>query len=272
MAKSKKRPSRKAGAAKKRRTRKTKGAKRPGGRTAGKRKKAKRPERAKKAKKARKRAAKRRGPRPRASARRPPLVPPGTGGLLLVLSGPSGAGKSTLARRLAVEEPRVWRSVSMTTRPPREGEHDGIDYLFVSREEFARRRREGSFLEWAEVHGELYGTPRAPVVDRLLQARDVLLEIDVQGASQVRRSAPGSVLVFVVPPSRAVLEERLRERASESEGKIASRLRMADREVGRAREYDYVVVNDELARAVSDVLAVVTAERNRASGRRIEWS
>ncbi len=261
-------------------------------------KKARKPTKAKKAKKAKrkpgaKKVKSRRPPSPRlrtapsvASAkdgRRPkrkaalkpvrePLVPPGVGGLLLVLSGPSGAGKSTLARMLARADGRIWRSVSMTTRAPRDDERDGIDYIFVPRAEFERARRGGELLESALVHGEVYGTPRAPVVERLVQGRDVLLEIDVRGAMQVKKRAPDAVLVFVRPPSRAVLESRLRERGSESEESIRLRLAAADEEVRHAGEYDYLVTNDELGRAVSEITSVITAERSRVRRRRdLSW-
>ncbi len=179
------------------------------------------------------------------------------------MSGPSGAGKSTLARRLALAEGRIWRSVSMTTRAPRPGELDGIDYLFTTREEFARAVERGGLFEHAMVHGEMYGTPRAPVTERLLQGRDVLFEIDFQGAVAVRKAAPDAVFIFVVPRSREVLEHRLRERRSEDEDMIQSRLRQADEEVGLREQYDYLVTNDDLERAVADVLAIASAERNR---------
>jgi len=160
----------------------------------------------------------------------------------------------------------------MTTRAPREGERNGIDYIFVTREEFARAIEKGEMLEYAEVHGELYGTPRAPVADRLLQGRDVLLVIDVQGGMQIRRAAPDAVLIFVLPPSRAALEARLRERGSEDERVLRMRLKTADAEVAMARKYDYLVINDDLDRAVAELLAVASAERNRTSRRsEIPW-
>jgi guanylate kinase len=195
---------------------------------------------------------------------RPRLVPTGTDGLLLVISGPSGAGKSTIARRLTERESRIWPSVSMTTRRPRPGELDGVDYFFVSREEFGLARDTGQLLEHATVHGELYGTPRQRVVERLTEGRDVLLEIDVQGASRVREAAPEAVTIFVMPPSREVLLERFRARGTEAEEAVAARVKAADEEVRRAGEYDYVVINDEIERAVSEVVAIVTSERNRA--------
>ncbi len=222
-----------------------------------------------------KRSAKRKAAKKRPVARKPAraapegrFVPEGSDSLLIVMSGPSGAGKSTLARRLALAEGRIWRSVSMTTRAPRPGEFAGIDYLFTTREEFARAVERGAVLEHAMVHGEMYGTPRGPVTERLLQGRDVLLEIDVQGAVVVRKAAPDAVLVFVVPPSREVLERRLRERRSEDEDMIQSRLRRADEEVELSEQYDYLVTNDDLDRAVAEVLAAMSAERNRTHRRR----
>jgi guanylate kinase len=202
----------------------------------------------------------------------PRLVPERPSSILLIVSGPSGAGKSTMARRLSSMDNRIWRSVSMTTRPPRAGEMTGIDYLFVSRDEFQRAIADRSLLEYAQVHGEFYGTPRGPVVDRLTQGRDVLLEIDVQGATQVKRVAGEAVLVFVAPPSRAVLERRLRDRNSETEERVQARLAAADSELERAREYDYYVVNDDLEKATADLLSIVTAERSRIQRRPgISW-
>lgn len=223
------------------------------------------PTRKKPAKRIARRAAGRAPRQPRPARR---FVPEGSDSLLVVMSGPSGAGKSTLARRLALAEGRIWRSVSMTTRAPRAGEQDGIDYLFTTREEFARAVERGAVLEHAMVHGEMYGTPGGPVTERLLQGRDVLLEIDVQGAVAVRKAAPDAVFIFVVPPSREVLERRLRERRSEDEDMIQSRLRRADEEVDLREQYDYLVTNDDLERAVADALAVMSAERNRMHRRR----
>ena len=190
------------------------------------------------------------------------FVPEGSDSLMIVMSGPSGAGKSTLARRVALAESRIWRSVSMTTRAARPGELDGIDYLFATREEFERAVEQDAMLEHATVHGEMYGTPKGPVVDRLSQGRDVLLEIDVQGGMMIREVAPDAVLVFVVPPSREILERRLRERRSEDEDSIHVRLRRADEEVEFRDRYGYLVINDDLERAVADVLAIVSAERS----------
>jgi guanylate kinase len=247
---------------KKKSAKKKPGRKKPPAKRRAKKKPAKKP--------ARKRAAAK--PRAPAGPRPKPLVPTGLGGMLLVLSGPSGAGKSTVAQRLGLADSRIWRSVSMTTRPPRPGETNGIDYYFVTLEHFARERATGSLLESATVHGESYGTPRRPVVERLLQNRDVLLEIDVQGAAQVRRTVGDAVFIFVRPPSRAVLEQRLRDRGSETEEAILSRLAAADREMALAGEYDYVAINDDLDRAVSEVLSVIVAERSRSQRRQdLPW-
>lgn len=244
--------------------------KKPAARTSTKRPAKKKP--AKKKPVGKKSAGKKPARRAATAPRARPLVPPGTGGILLVLSGPSGAGKSTVAERLALADKRIWRSVSKTTRPPRTYETHGTDYYFVNREQFERERAAGALLESAMVHGESYGTPRRPVVERMLQNRDVLLEIDVQGGMQVRRNVTDAVFIFVRPPSRAVLEQRLRERASETEEAILARLAAADGEMALAGEYDYVIVNDDLDRAVSDVMSVITAERSRSRRRQeLPW-
>ncbi len=200
------------------------------------------------------------------------LVPSGQGGILLVLSGPSGAGKSTVAQRIGHADSRIWRSVSMTTRAARPGETNGIDYYFVTPEQFARERATDSLLESATVHGQSYGTPRRPVVERMLQNRDVLLEIDVQGAMQIRRTVADTVFIFVRPPSRVVLEQRLRDRGSETEEAILRRLAAADREMALASDYDYLIINDDLDRAVSEIMSVIAAERSRSQRRQdLPW-
>lgn len=197
------------------------------------------------------------------------LPEPGGGeSLLLVVSGPSGAGKTTLVRNIAALDGRIWRSVSITTRPPRPTERDGVDYLFLSREEFAAARRRGGLLEFAEVHGALYGTPTGPVMERLKQGRDVILQIDVQGAAKVKRLAPWAVFVFVVPPSREEMARRLQERGTESKAELARRLQTAEAETKRARGYDYLVVNDRLERASGELRAIVVAERARTARRK----
>jgi guanylate kinase len=180
-------------------------------------------------------------------------------GRLFVLSGPSGSGKSTLARR-ALEHPAVHArlSISATTRAPRPGERDGIEYYFLPREEFEARRTEGQFLEWAEVHGHLYGTPAEPVLEALRNGESVLLEIDVQGAAQVVENVPDAVLIFIHPPSWQVLEARLRGRRSEDEAAIAGRLEAARRELEQSARYTHHIVNDDLDRAVGQLVAILS--------------
>jgi len=182
--------------------------------------------------------------------------------VVVVLAAPSGGGKTTIARALVARWPdRYGFSVSATTRPRRPGEQDGRDYLFLSKDEFRRRQGAGEFLEWAEYAGELYGTLEVEV-DRLLRAgRHVLLDIEVQGARQVRTRypAPGSRAVFILPPSTAELLRRLKGRRTESPGEMARRLQTAIRELRQAEEFDHVIVNDDLDRAVTAVHQIVGA-------------
>ncbi|RMF75303.1 MAG: guanylate kinase [Alphaproteobacteria bacterium] len=189
-------------------------------------------------------------------------------GLLLIISSPSGAGKSTLANRLLREEgDRLWMSVSVTTRPRRKSEIAGQDYHFVTAEEFARMARAGAFLEHAEVFGHHYGTPRAPVEEKLKAGIDVLFDIDWQGAAQIRRNLARSayhvVSVFILPPTMAELEARLRRRAQDPEEVIARRMAGARDEITHWQEYDYVLVNDDLDRCFHDLKTVLDAERLR---------
>jgi guanylate kinase len=184
-------------------------------------------------------------------------------GLLLVMTGPSGAGKTTLSRRVMAEQPDIAFSVSYTTRPPRAGEVEGVDYHFVDAAEFDRRLAAREFLEHARVHGNLYGTHRPQAVERVAAGGVVLLDIDVQGARQVRASGIDAVFLFVLPPSHAELERRLRHRGTDAEDVIARRLGIAQREMAEAPWFHYLVVNDDLDRATGDFLAVVRAERVR---------
>lgn len=181
-------------------------------------------------------------------------------GRLFVVAGPSGAGKGTLIAELLKRYPRARLSVSATTREPRPGEREGVEYHFLDRKEFERRAQAGEFLEWAEVHGNLYGTPRRAVEEWLEGGHDVILEIDVQGAWQVRERMPEAVTVFVAPPSLEALEERLRRRGTESEEEIRRRLRNAVRENEERTGFRHVVVNDDLRRAVDELCAIYEKE------------
>jgi len=181
-------------------------------------------------------------------------------GRLFVVAGPSGAGKGTLIEELLRRYPTAWLSVSATTRRPRRGESDGVQYFFLDEETFRARARAGEFLEWAEVHGSLYGTPRDAVMEHLEKGEDVILEIDVQGARQVREKVPDAVGIFVMPPSIEELERRLRGRGTESDGEIARRLRNAREESKASGEYRYVVVNDDLRRARREICAIYEDE------------
>ena len=191
-------------------------------------------------------------------------------GVLFVLSAPSGTGKSSLCRRLIEEVPGLAFSVSFTTRRRRAGEENGKQYWFVDDARFDAMVEEDAFLEWAEVFGRRYGTGRAATEQALRQGRDLLLDIDVQGARQVRDSAEDAVSVFLLPPDYATLEGRLRSRQSEDEGEVARRLALAGVEAEEFAHYDYLVVNDDLERATADLASVVRAERLRTTRRRLE--
>lgn len=175
-------------------------------------------------------------------------------GRLVVLTGPSGVGKGTVVAELRRMRPNLWVSVSATTRSPREGEVDGVAYHFWSEAQFARTIDEGGFLEWAEFAGNRYGTPRAPVLRRLAEGEPVLLEIELQGARQVRAAMPEALMVFLAPPSVADLEARLRGRATEDEVAITRRLARAQAEMAAAAEFDAVVVNDDVVRAARELV------------------
>ncbi|MEF8698788.1 MAG: guanylate kinase [Candidatus Accumulibacter sp. UW26] len=184
-------------------------------------------------------------------------------GRLYIVSAPSGAGKTTLVRLLLENDPGICVSISHATRSPRVGEQDGREYHFVAVPDFLERVRQGEFLEWAEVHGNYYGTSRSGVETAVLAERDVLLEIDWQGAQQVRKVFPAAIGIFVLPPSLAALERRLCLRATDSADTIARRLAVARQEMRHVSEFDYVIINDDLQAALHDLLAVVRAERLR---------
>ncbi len=185
-------------------------------------------------------------------------------GLCLVLSAPSGAGKSTLVARLRAEFPGFAYSISCTTRAPRVGEENGVQYHFLSREDFLAKRDAGFFAEWAEVHGNFYGTPKGPVEDMLARGRDMLFDIDVQGALQLREVFPQALYVFILPPSREVLERRLRGRGTDSEEVIARRMKNALGELEQAGSFDYHIINDDIEEAADELRAVYVAGRARA--------
>jgi guanylate kinase len=185
------------------------------------------------------------------------------GGFLLVLSGPSGAGKGTLVERLMKARPECVFSVSATTRPQRPGEQDGVQYQFVSREEFERRRSAGEFLEWAEVHGQYYATPARFVDERVKAGQVVVLDVDVQGGASVRRARPEAVSVFVYPPSIDALRTRLLGRNTDRPEVVELRLENAPAELAQYREYDYLVMNDDLEHAAARLVAIFDSERAR---------
>lgn len=178
---------------------------------------------------------------------------PPAGGRLTVLTGPSGVGKGTLVKLLLERHPEIWLSVSATTRAPRQGEQEGVSYFFLSREAFEKRVAGGGLLEWAEFAGNLYGTPRQPVEERLGEGRPVLLEIELEGARQVRQSFPAGFQVFLEPPSFEELERRIRGRGTDSEAAIQKRLERARVELAAAPEFDARLVNGELDTALADL-------------------
>jgi guanylate kinase len=186
-------------------------------------------------------------------------------GLIVVISAPSGAGKTTLCKRLLQTSPLFTYSVSFTTRPPRKNEIEGVDYYFVSREEFKEMIEKGEFVEWAEVHGQLYGTS-AKLLNRVIEGgKEVVLDVDVKGGVQIKKSYPNAVLTFLLPPSWEELGKRLKSRETEEEEKIKRRIERAKKEVEYAPYYDYLVINDDVNKALEDLLAIIKAERCRMS-------
>lgn len=186
-------------------------------------------------------------------------------GLILVISAPAGAGKTTLCKRLLQAFPSFTYSVSFTTRPPRKNEIEGVDYYFVSREEFEKMIKKEAFLEWAEVHGQLYGTS-AKLLDRAIEGeKDVVLEVDVKGGKKIKGKYPEAVLIFLLPPSWEELAKRLKSRATENEEKTKQRLIRAKEEVKFLRFYDYFIINDDINKALQDLLTIINAERCRVN-------
>ena len=190
-------------------------------------------------------------------------------GILIILSSPSGAGKSTLSRRLLEADPEVRFSISATTRPPRPGEEEGRDYFFRSRREFEAMVASGEMLEHAEVFGSLYGTPRAPVEASIARGEDVLFDVDWQGGQQIRNSSlrDAVVSIFILPPSIAELESRLRARGQDPEPVVAHRMAQSRDEISHWAEYDFVLVNERLAQCEDELRAIIRAERLRRDRR-----
>ena len=189
-------------------------------------------------------------------------------GSVFVISAPSGAGKTTLCRRLLQEDRAIEFSVSFTTRPARPGEREGVDYHFVDRADFERRRDRGEFVEWAVIGGHLYGTSATAVQEAAARGRDILLDIDTQGALNIRRLIPEAVLIFILPPGRLALKERLEKRGTDGPEDVARRLGLARGEVEKSSAYDYVIINDDLETAYRQLRAVLEATRCRSARQR----
>nr|WP_300090540.1 guanylate kinase [Sedimentibacter sp.] len=185
-------------------------------------------------------------------------------GLLVVISGPSGAGKGTICSRLKEEFKDLKVSVSATTRKPREGEEEGTSYFFINEEDFIKRINNDEFLEYAKVYGNYYGTPKNEVFKQLEEGNDIILEIDIQGALQVKKNYPKGVFIFILPPSLSELNKRIENRGTDSKEVIMKRMQCAYDELNYAFEYDYVVVNDEVETAVEKIKHIIFAEKNRA--------
>ena len=185
-------------------------------------------------------------------------------GTLIVISGPSGVGKGTICKALCEGNPDVVMSISATTRAPRPDDIDGVTYFFLTEEAFKAKIEEDAFLEYASVHGHYYGTPKAHVNDTLQSGKDVILEIDVDGAAQVRRAFPDALTIFILPPSLDALNARLSGRGTETEADKALRMNNAIGEIKEAHHYGYIVINDDLDQAVSDVMTIIRAQKFQA--------
>lgn len=186
-------------------------------------------------------------------------------GILIVLSGPSGAGKGTICKELLRSRPEIYYSISATTRQPRTGEENGVNYFFVSHDQFKIMINNDELLEWAEVYGNYYGTPSSYVMKLLAQGKDVILEIDTQGAMKVKKKFPEGVYIYIVPPSLDELADRIYKRGTDSLDSIKNRLNCACEELNCAYNYNYVVVNDEVTEAVNKVAAIINAEKCRTT-------
>jgi guanylate kinase len=185
--------------------------------------------------------------------------------LLIVVSGPSGSGKGTLCNMLRAALPQIYYSISMTTRPARNGETDGVEYYFVSSDEFLERLKAEEFLEWAQVYDHYYGSLRQPVEEALQSGRDVLMELDIQGAQQVKKAFPQAVLIFIVPPSLEELDSRINRRGKDSAETIRKRMNSAPAELKAAQLYNYTVVNDEMRCVLDDFLGIIKREKANLS-------
>jgi len=184
-------------------------------------------------------------------------------GIIFIVSAPSGSGKTTLCKEAASSLKGISRSISMTTRLPRSGEKDGIDYIFITNSEFLKRKKRNEFLEWAKVFGEYYGTPAKHITHLLKKGQDVVLNIDVVGAMKVKKLGIRYCSIFILPPSMGMLKKRLTTRSSDSDREIAKRLQVANKEIKSLSKYDYVIVNDKLAFALEQLRAIIIAQRCR---------
>lgn len=186
-------------------------------------------------------------------------------GLLIVLSGPSGAGKGTIYNAVLDRLPQLKKSISVTTRSPRSGETDGVQYYFRTVAEYKRMKENGEFLETAEVYKNFYGTPKAPVFEMLERGEDVFFEIDTEGARQIKEKYPECVSVFIMPPSFEILENRLRSRGTENEESLVTRIGSAKSELAKYRQFDYIVFNDDIVKATDEVVNIILSERCKIS-------
>jgi len=185
-------------------------------------------------------------------------------GILIVVSGPSGAGKGTICSKLKERNSNIWLSTSMTTRSPRGEEKNGVEYFFVSKEEFEQKIKDDGFLEYAIVHsGQYYGTPKDKIVDMLNKGKDVVLEIDIQGAIEIQSKISDALFIFIMPPTMEILKDRLIKRNTESKEKVLERFKTAYKEINEVTKYNYVVVNDEIEIATKKVEAIIMAEKCR---------
>ena len=192
------------------------------------------------------------------------MIRENTRGLLIVISGPSGAGKGTIVSRVALEMKDIWISISMTSRSKRTGEIDGVDYYFVTKEEFEEKINNNEFLEYAIVHNnQYYGTPKGEIEDKLNNGINVILEIDIQGALKIKEKINEALFIFIMPPSMEILKERLIKRNTETKDKILERFKTAYNEINEYKKYNYVVVNDKLDESVNKVKSIIISERCR---------